>query len=190
MEKHPHPSGRRKWVRPLLLGLLLVALVLTGRLTGVTDGWTLASIRERVQHAGPLGFLLYVALFSIGELVHVPGMVFVGAGILSYGKVAGFFAALVGSLVSVSISFFVVRGVGGTPIAEIDRPFVKKMMARLDAKPVATVAILRCVLWLLPALNYALALSSIRYRSYLLGSLLGLIPPLLAAAALFELLFT
>jgi uncharacterized membrane protein YdjX (TVP38/TMEM64 family) len=176
-------------VRPLLLVVVLAALFVAGRVTGVTEGWTLASIRERVQAAGPLGFLLYLALFSGGELVHVPGLVFVGAGLLAYGRLAGFPIVLAGSLVSITVSFFVVRGIGGQALAELDRPFLKKMLGRLEARPVLTVALLRMVLILLPALNYALALSPIRYRSYLLGSAIGLMPPLLVATLLFDLIF-
>jgi uncharacterized membrane protein YdjX (TVP38/TMEM64 family) len=172
-----------------VLVAVLAALFLAGRLTGVTEGWTVASIRERVQQAGPLGFLLYLALFSGGELLHVPGLVFVGAGLLAWGKATGFAVALAGSLVSITVSFFVVRGIGGKALAELDRPFITKMLARLEARPVLTVALLRMVLVLLPALNYALALSSIRYRSYLLGSVIGLIPPLFAATLLFDLIF-
>src|SRR5688572_29095658 len=139
--------------------VVLAGLLVAGKLSGVTDGWTIPAIREQVDRAGPLGFVLYVVAFAIGELVHVPGMVFVGAGIMAYGKAVGFAVALVGSLVSITVSFFFVRAIGGKILAEVERPFVKKMMARLESRPILTVAMLRAVLWLAPALNYALALS-------------------------------
>ena len=179
---------RRIW-RLVALAAVLVGLVVAGRATGVTEGLTLEVIRQRVEAAGALGYLLFLAGFALGALVQVPGMVFVGAAILAWGRLEGFLAAWSGAGLAVSVSFFVVRGVGGKVFTEIDRPLFKKLIARLDRHPVLVVAGLRCVFWLAPPLNYALALSSVRYVDYLLGSMLGLIPPLLAATLLFDLFF-
>ncbi len=180
---------RQPWVRVGVLAVVLLGLLLAGKLSGVTDGWTLADVRGRIQAAGALGLLVYLALFTVGELLQVPGMVFVGAALLAWGRVAGFGAALLGALVSLSVTFFLVRAIGGRPLAGLERPLFKKLLARLEQRPVATVALLRVVLWLGAPLNYALALSPISYRSYLLGSFLGLLPPLLVAAVIVERLF-
>ena len=53
-----------------------------------------------------------------------------------------------------------------------------------DGCPIATVALLRAVLVLSPPLNYALALTSLRFFDHLLGSALGLVVPIGAAALL------
>lgn len=143
-------------------------------------------IQSAVHAAGPWGVLLYVVVFAVGELIHIPGLVFVAAGILAYGGHTGFFVGLLGAVCSVTLSFVLVRAIGGKVLSEIERPFVKKMMAHLDERPVKTVLVLRSILWLAPVLNYGLAMSSIRFRDYLVGSALGLVAPVLAAAFLFE----
>ena len=147
-------------------------------------------MRRQVETAGGWGVLFYVVTFVIGELVHIPGMVFVAASILAYGRYAGFFVGLLGAVCAVVVSFLFVRADGGNLLTEIDHPFVKRMMARLDERPVATVLELRSFLWLAPPLNYALAMSSIRFGDYLVGSTLGLVVPVLAAGFLFEWLFS
>ena len=53
-----------------------------------------------------------------------------------------------------------------------------------EARPVQTIALLRLVLWLAPPLSYALASSNIRMRDHILGSAIGLIPPVLAVTLL------
>ena len=63
------------------------------------------------------------------------------------------------------------------------------MMANLDRRPITTVVILRTLLFISPALNYALALSSLQFRHYLIGSVLGVIGPLLGIAWFFERIF-
>jgi uncharacterized membrane protein YdjX (TVP38/TMEM64 family) len=64
------------------------------------------------------------------------------------------------------------------------------MLGHLDARPIRTVFALRLVLWLAPALNYALALTRARFRDYAIGSALGLILPVAGAAILFDWLVT
>ena len=176
-------------VRLAILVLLLAGLFTAAKLSGALEGVTVESVRAKIQGAGPLGFLLYVAGFTAGLLVYVPGVLFIGAGILAYGKALGFVLALTASVIAVCGSFFVVRSVGGTALSEIERPFVRRMLAQLDRRPITTVAVLRVFFWTAPMLNYTLALSSVRFHNYLMGSVIGLIPPIAALSLFFEWLF-
>jgi uncharacterized membrane protein YdjX (TVP38/TMEM64 family) len=108
----------------VVLGIVLVGLFVAGKATGWTDSFSVERIRELVARAGPLGYVAYAATFAIGELIHVPGIVFVIAAVLAFGRVAGFVAGLLGGLVSVSTTFFIVRGVGGRALGAVERPFM------------------------------------------------------------------
>jgi uncharacterized membrane protein YdjX (TVP38/TMEM64 family) len=174
-------------LRFLMLAAVLGGIYLVGHLTGVTQRFaSVESTRDTIQAAGAWGFVLFVVVFCVGELVHIPGLVFVAAGVLVFGKLEGGLLSYVSALASVSFSFAVVRGVGGQALAEIERPLMKRILAGLDAHPILTVAGLRTVFIMSPPLNYALALSSLRYRDYLLGSIAGLIPPFLVAVLAFD----
>ena len=146
-------------------------------------------MRELAQRGGVAGIALFLAAFVAGEILHVPGLVFVGAAVLAWGPLTGGVIAYAGSLVAVSLAFAIVRAVGGQPLGELQRPRLRAVMARLERQPIRTVALLRLLLWLAPALTYALALSRVRYRDYAAGSAIGLALPVAAAAALFELYF-
>jgi uncharacterized membrane protein YdjX (TVP38/TMEM64 family) len=183
------PKPGRKY-RLAAAALLFVALLVAGKVTGLGDKLDVEALRVHVAQAGALGIVVYVAAFAGGLLLHMPGIAFVVAGVLLYGKVAGFALALMTGVLAVSVSFVVVRTVGGTALAQIDRPFVKKIMARLEERPITTVILLRTVFWLATPLNYALALSSVRLRDYVIGSFLGLIAPLLGITLLLEWIFT
>lgn len=174
--------------RPLLLVALFVGLLVIGKLTGLTERLDAEWIRQQVVEAGVLGGVLFVVIFAVGELVHVPGMVFVAAASLAYGPYHGFFWALLGALASVSLSFFVVRGVGGQALAQLEKAWIQKILSHLDRRPVLTVAALRTVLWLAPGLNYALAMTRIRFVDYLVGSSVGLLLPILGVTAFSNLL--
>jgi uncharacterized membrane protein YdjX (TVP38/TMEM64 family) len=177
---------KRTWPRFVALAVLLVALYVVGKMTGVIDSVDISTVRQRVDGAGALGVVIFVAIFAIGELLHVPGLVFVCAGLLAWGKILGYGISMLGALVSVSLSFFVVRAVGGRALASVERPFLKKMLARLDSHPIQTVFFLRLLLILAPPLNYGLALTCVRYRDYLVGSALGLAIPLALVALLLD----
>lgn len=175
-----------KWVRIGALIALFVGSAIAVKVTGISDDLTRESIQEMMQGAGLLGLLAFLGVFAVGELLHVPGLVFVAAAIVAYGQLVGGFAGYLGALVSVSVSFVVVRVVGGQPLADVKRPFLKKWLDRLDAKPIRSVAVLRLILWMAPPLNYALAMSNLRFREYLIGSAIGLVIPITIVAVLFE----
>jgi len=177
---------RSQWIRIGALILLMTGLYVLGRVTGWTEELSTERVRALMQVAGVWGFATFVALFAVGELLHIPGLVFVGAAVLAYGRIGGGAASFVGALVSLTLTFIVVRTVGGKPLQQIQRPLMARMLAHLDERPIRTVALLRMVFWMGPVLNYGLALSSVRYRDYLLGSALGLVLPIAAASMVFD----
>lgn len=178
-----------KRVRLLRLGALaalLVALAVAGHVTGAREWLAPDRLRPLIASAGLAGVLLFVVVFVVGELLHVPGLVFVGVAVLAYGRLWGGLLAFAGAVCSVCVTFAIVRGVGGRALEAIERPFLRRMLSRLEAWPVRTIVLLRTVLIVSPPLNYALALSPVRFRDYLVGSALGLVVPIGAAVVLFD----
>ncbi len=173
---------------PRLVGLAVVMLVLfaIGHFTGLTEHLTRDNLRSLMDGLGVWGFLLFLVLFAVGEFLHVPGIVFVLAALLAYGRLVGGIAAYLGALGSVSFSFLLVRRVGGQALAHVKRARIAKVLAKLDQHPIATIAVMRVFLFLLPAVNYALAMTRVRFRDYLIGSAIGLILPMIVIALAFE----
>ncbi|MCA9533564.1 MAG: VTT domain-containing protein [Myxococcales bacterium] len=173
---HAPPPDKKKTWRLILLAVLLVGLVVIGKVTGLADHLTVPKIREFMSELGVLGFLLYLAVFCLGELVHIPGMAFMLAAVVAYGEVGGGIAGFVGGVISVSFTFVLVRRVGGQPLGEIKWPIMRKVLELMGERPIAVVTVLRIVFAFSPVLNYALAMSSVRFREYVIGSFIGLIP--------------
>ncbi|MCA9219280.1 MAG: TVP38/TMEM64 family protein [Planctomycetales bacterium] len=180
-------KDRRFRLAALAFGL--VTCIVVGKLTGLTDRLDVRQVRDWVESAGAWGIALFLLIFSVGQLLHVPGMVFVAAAIFLYGRFAGGGLALIGAVTAVTFSFVLVRAVGGKALGEIERPLMKKLLAHIDQRPIRVVAMLRLIFWMLPPLNYALALTNVRLRDYVLGSTLGLLIPVGVAAFCFEWLF-
>lgn len=177
------PPRRTTW-RLAALALVLLATFVIGRAIGVTERLSVDGLRELVEGAGLLGVAGFLVLFVVGELLHVPGLVFIGAAVALWGPVRGGAIAGVGALLSLATSFVVVRAIGGTPLGAVRNGLARRILRHLDVRPVATVAAVRAVFILSPPVTYALALSGIRFRDYFVGSAVGLIPPLLVAVCL------
>lgn len=179
------PARWKRWRIALVAATFVGSLALV-KLTGLEEYIDVERVRGLMEATGVWGFLAFIVFFAVGELLHIPGLVFVGAASIAYGKVLGVPAAYAGAMGSVVLSFVVIRAIGGQPLGDVRRPWMRKMLAGLETRPVRTVALLRMVFWLSPALNYGLAMTNVKMRHYLVGSALGLSIPIPAAVLLFD----
>lgn len=163
-------------LRLLILGVIIVGLYGLARSTGLIDQANPEGVRDLVREAGTLGLLAYFLMFTLCQLLYVPGLLFIAAAGLLYGSQMGFVYGMIGAMISVTVSFLVVRTVGGRPLANPKRRWVSRMMATLDTRPIVTVLTLRCLFSTAPWLNYGLAMSQISYRDYIVATFFGVIP--------------
>src|SRR5215472_17718672 len=122
--------ARLRLIAALALALLLLGI---GRVFDLQQHLTVESLRATLASAGIAGVALYVIAFCVGELLHVPGLVFVAAGVLGYGPALGGPLAFLGAVASVSVSFWIVRAVGGRPLGELQTRWVRRALGQLDA---------------------------------------------------------
>ena len=177
---------RTKRLRIAAVVLLFVGSLTVVKLTGLDAYLDRETIRVFMTEAGALGFLAFLGAFAFGQLSHVPAWVFIGAATISYPQPLGALASYVGAIVSVMVTFYVVRVIGGQPIGDVKRPFVARALQRLETQPIRTVAVLRLVFNAASALNYALAMSRVRARDYAIGSALGLLIPVTVMSIFLE----
>jgi len=177
-------AQRRKKLFVILRVVILVALLGAGwwaaDALGLRESMTEEGIRQLTDDAGAFGAVAYLAAFSVGQLVQLPGMAFVLGARVAYGPLLGFVAGYAGALLSVSVSFFFVRTVGGKALTTMKWRWAQRMLSRLEERPLRTIIVLRTLFALSPPLNYALAMSSTRFRDYFAGSAIGLVAPIAA----------
>src|SRR5215510_11524773 len=139
-ESTPATPAARRVARLRLMAALALALLLfgIGRALDLQQHLAVESLRATMASAGTAGVVLYVIAFCLGELLHVPGLVFDAAGVLAYGPVLGGLLAFLGAQACVSVSFWVVRAIGGRPLRELRTRQVRLALAQPDARPVAT----------------------------------------------------
>lgn len=165
----------------MILGVWIAAWA-----TGLTGRFTFESIRASLAGNGPWGIVAFVLLFVAGQLLRVPSPVFVAAGVAVYGLKVGVLIGLLGALTSATVSFSVVRMLTGQALADTRLPLVSRLLNAIDDRPIMTVALLRLIFQTAPPLNAALAMTGLRWRDHLIGSLVGLPFPITVMASFFE----
>ena len=183
------PKLSTKWQRLAALALLVVAAWILSLMTGLSDSLNKEDLRAMVLAAGPWGVMLFLGLYCVGIFVYVPGLVFVAGAVLIYGIWLGLVMAYVGGLLAISISFIIVRQIGGVPLVKVKSPRLRSLLAKLHRRPVLVMATLRVFMQTSMALNTTLALSGVSYRNYLLGAVLGMWVPVVVSGTVFYFIF-
>jgi phospholipase D1/2 len=179
---------------PVRVGLvvLLVAGAVAALLFFGPPAWlSVEGMRRAVEAAGPLGPLVFIAVFVAGFFIPGPEILFAALGGVLFGTVAGFAYAYVACLVGTTATFLIVRYTAQewAQRALRDRfEWVRALDDRLAHRGVGTVLGLRLVLFLAPPLNWTLGATRVRTSHYVLGTAIGIVPGLAIAVYLGDLL--
>ena len=137
-----------------------------------------------VQSAGPLGPIVFVLIYAIGVLF-LPATPFTIAGAVIFGKFHGMLYNLSADILGASISFYL----GRYFLHGVARGFLETRMPWLDRKAAeegfSVIFYLRIFWFPFIVLNYAAGATRIRFRDFLLGSTLGLLPAVLLSTYFF-----
>lgn len=173
-------GGQR--TRLLMAGLLVLVVIIGVAVLPVPSP---VQIRAWVQSVGVAAPLLFLLGHVVVTVAPIPRTVFTLAAGLLFGPVLGVALSLVSTMLSAVLAFGVVRRFArGLVLPHLDHKVLRAVDARLSRRGWLAVASLR----LIPAvpfsvLNYCSALSSIRFRHYLAGTV-GIVPGSVAVVVL------
>ncbi len=159
------------WKRIALLALLAYA-------TGLHEQLRVANLRELVAGAGLWGPALFVLLFGL-EGLGLPGIVFMMTAVAVWSPWEAFLWCWLGAQLAGVVGFGFARSVGRDWIAERLPARMRRFEARIEERAVRTVIVVRLVFFLAPYAHWALGLSPVRMRDFLVGSAIGFTPALL-----------
>lgn len=163
-------------MRIALVAALVGGLWAAGYAFGVQDTLNQEAVRELVETAGVWGGLFFVVAFIVGQIMHLPGLLFVAAATFVWGPWLGGAISALGASFAVTGNFLMVRYVGGGALAELRRPTLARIIHMLHRRPRLTMLIARGVFMTSPLLTTTLALSGVRSRDHTLTSAIGMMP--------------
>jgi len=175
--------------RLIIICTLLIALFILAEITGIRSSLSPQAIKEIFFLNPLLSVLIFCAIFSMGNLLYIPGWIFLVGAVFGLGKEWGGVVTYIAAMVSSALSFFIIKSIGGDALRSINHKFANKIFDQLDQRPVFSITTLRMIFQTMPALNYALAMANVRFRHYILGTLAGLPLPIFIYCFFFELIF-
>lgn len=178
------PSARRQMIMGIVLLLVVVALAAAWQWSPLGEWMELSRLTAYAEEfeRSPAAPFIIVGSFVIGGLVIAPVTVLVAATMLAFGPLHGFVYSFVGMTLSALVTFGIGRLVG--------RQLVERWSARLSrlSRNVATKGVLAIVaVRVIPVapfsvINMIAGATHIRTKDFLLGTVLGELPGLLAIA--------
>ena len=186
----PAPASRER-VRGRILvatsaALAIGALALAWRYTGLAEAVTIDNLRalgEQAQSA-PWAPLLAVAAFVAAGLALVPVTLMIGLTAALFGPFLAIPISLAGALASGAVTFGLGRVLERRVVREIAGERLTALSSRLRRRGLVAVLLVR-VLPVAPysVVNIVAGASRIRWRDFLLGTALGLMPGLVLTSA-------
>ncbi len=157
----------------LMSALAALALVLSGQV-GVD------SLQGLLPRAGWRGYLSFIALVVVMQLLWLPRMWAHMIGGALFGVLGGAGLAMLGDTLSAVVCFGLARGSGSAwVLAALQKRRKAEAVRRLLAQrhPVVAMIVLRCLpMAHYTLVSYAAGLSGMTWRRFLLGNSLGLVP--------------
>ena len=136
-----------------------------------------ATARQSIDDLGALGPLAFIGLYALANLICFPGTILTIVGALAFGPWTGALFIYLGANLGASGSFFMGRWMARDTVEGFLPAKVRNLSARLESTGFMTVLILRLIpITPYNALNYACGLSRMRFRDYLLGGAIGMVP--------------
>jgi len=174
----------RARVLPLVVIVVLVSLLVASKVFGWADAFSVEALRAHLKAAGWWGIAAFFFAMVFSNVLSVPTVVFVIAALLSFDPVVGVPLSFFGSLAAASNSYVVgrlLRSKKTSDDVEQEAPgrlkaWMRKLLATVDEHPLRVVVLLRLVLFVSGPVNLALAATGMRYRTYALGTAVGMVP--------------
>ncbi len=164
-----------KKLAPLIAVILLVFL--TVELLGLRENFSKAFIEQTIEDNIVLGSMMFILMFVIANFIQLPGIIFLTAAIVVLGAVKAAILIYFATIFSCLFSYFVIGFLGGDAIRALEGKYVQFWLNKVDSQPFKSVLILRSLFGTTPALNYALCLTGVNFKHYMVGSCIGLIFP-------------
>ena len=162
-----------------LLVALLVVFLFGARWLGFDQLLTLEGMRAWLESWGSLGPLAFIGLCILGIVLYLPESLLLTFGGALFGGWSAFVYGWIATVVGTTVTFLIARYLARDYVQKTflsRREGFQRMDARFAEHGLIWVMLLRTVLGLAPPLNWAVALTSVSFRNYFLGTALGVIP--------------
>lgn len=173
------PAAEVRWARRALVAAAVIGIVVLLLLGGRELAGVLPRVLDGIRGLGAWAAVAFIGIYIVATVAWVPGSILTLAAGAIFGLFAGTIYTLIGATVGAVLAFLIARylargaverRLGASPrLAAVDRAVEHeggKVVFLLRLSPVFP----------FNALNYALGLTSVRFREYAVASAIGMAP--------------
>lgn len=189
---HLERAASRMWSTKTIIGIVSIAVALLG----LTLAWSYTSLSDFAD-AGRMSTVLSVysqsiwgpffaiAAFVVGGLVVFPILVLIAATAAALGPWLGFFTAMAGALLSALVLFSIGRVLGRERLQHLLGRRAARIQERIVGRGILAVVVIRMIpIAPYSIVNVVAGASTLPLRDFMVGTLLGITPGILAMAVL------
>ncbi|WP_407183147.1 VTT domain-containing protein [Bradyrhizobium centrosematis] len=189
---HLERAASRMWSTKTILGIAAIAVALFG----LAMAWSYTSLGDFADANHISTFLsayahsvwgppFAVAAFVVGGLVVFPVLVLIAATAAALGPWLGFATAMTGVLLSAFVLFAIGRVLGRERLQQLLGRRAARIQQRVVGKGILAVVVIRMIpIAPFSLVNVVAGASTLPLRDFLVGTLLGMMPGILAMAVL------
>ncbi len=163
----------------LLISIVIVSMFILYKLN-IFNLSNPEEFKEYIQSFGVWAPLVYIILFTVVPLTLFPDSILAISGGLAFGIVWGSIYTMIGALMGATLAFFITRTIGNDTVNKLlDKKF-KGAKRYTDKMGIEVILLLRLIpLFPFDIVSYLAGLSNIKFRKYIIGSIIGTIPGIL-----------
>jgi phospholipase D1/2 len=173
--------GGRRLMRSAIFLIVVVALAAAWRWTPLGSWLDVATLVEwaRPLRDQPITPLLVIGAYAMGGLVVAPITILIIATAMAFGPLLGLTYSLLGCLVSAALTYGIGSLMGRETVRRFAGRHVSRLSQRLARHGLTAILIVR-ILPVAPftIVNIMAGASEVRFRDFILGTLLGMLPGL------------
>lgn len=171
----------RTVVRALFL-LLIIAAIISARLTGASHYLEQETLRQLVQEYSALAPIIYMLIYTIAPALFLPGLPITIAGGILFGPFWGVVYTIIGATTGACVAFLVSRYIARDWIAsKLRSPRWQRLDRRVERNGWKVVAFTRLIpLFPFNLLNYAFGLTKIKFAHYAATTFICMLPACVA----------
>lgn len=175
-------SGKRNWIKLLILLGIIAGIVLIFQLTPLSiSDFTPTNMKNFILKFGIWAPIMFIIIYALrGAILVLPVGVMSLAGGLAFGKWLGTIYILIGATLGASLSFVIARYFGRQFIESfswLHKGKIKSFDEGIEKNGFRMMLFVRLIpLFQYDAVNFGSGLSKMKFRDFVLGSFIGMVP--------------
>lgn len=184
-------AKRKVVIKIVVICILVIQLYFLIKYRRTLLGINKESLETFIRSQGALSKFIFIVVFALKPLIIViPAMLMTIVGGSLFGPLQGFILSLIGFFLSGTVAFFLARFLGESFVDKIVKGKSIKIDKVMNKNGIFIIALIRFVpVFHYDIVSYTLGLTKVKYKDYIIGSILGVIIETAAYAYLGENIF-